>query len=108
MAETHVGAQPNGNVSRLTFRLTMVVGLMVTIGAGGFAIGVFSRDAAHTRGDVSENTVGRRAMQTEVNQLIRRAAAHEENHSAVERRFDAIDSALRRIDAKLSNAGRPR
>jgi hypothetical protein len=108
MAETHVGAHPNGNVSRLTFRLTMVIGLMCTIGAGGFFFGVFWDKSENSRLVVLENTKGRANMQTEVNVLLRLAAAHAETHKAVERRFDTIDKTLRRIEGKMRSQPAPR
>lgn len=101
MAETHVGAPPNGNVSRLTFRLTMVIGLMATIGGGGFFFGVFWDKSENIRLVVAENTKGRAAMQIEVNVLLRLAAAHAETHKSLERRFDSIDDALQKIDRKF-------
>jgi hypothetical protein len=85
--------------------MTMVIGLMGTIGAGGFFFGVFWDQAETIRGLVRENTKGRAGMQIEVNILLREAAAHRENHRAVERRFDGIDNALRRIDRKISPTG---
>ena len=101
MAEIGLVSHPNGNVSRLTFRLTMVIGLMGTIGAGGFFFGVFWDKAENIRLVVSENTKGRANMQTEVNVLLRLAAAHAETHKAVERRFDTIADALARIEGKI-------
>lgn len=92
------------NGSKITFRVTMLLGLIGTIIAGGWYAGVFSQEVESMKEDITSNTIGRREMRRDVIKLQTRAAGVDATGRATERRLNSIDATLRRIEEKIDSA----
>ncbi len=92
------------NGVRITFRATILIGLLGTIIAGSWYAGGFSQDVASMKTDITDNTEGRAKIGAEVIDLQTRAAAADATGRATEQRLNSIDNTLRRIERKIDRA----
>ncbi len=89
------------NGFRVTFRVTMLLGLIGTIVVGGWYAGVFSQEVESMKKDIIRNTGGREKMGQQVIDLQTRAAGVDATGRATQYRLNSIDATLRRIEGKI-------
>ncbi len=92
------------NGLRITFRVSMVLGLLGTIIAGSWYAGAFSEEVETMKREITRNTDGREDIAKKVISLQTGAAARDATAKGTEQRLDSIDNTLRRIEAKIDRA----
>ena len=94
----------NRNGFRITFRVTIFLGLLGTIVAGGWYAGGFSQEVESMKMEITRNTVGREIIAQGVINLQTKAAAVDATGRATQQRLNSIDATLRRIEGKIDMA----
>ena len=95
---------PEGNGMRVTFRLSMTLGLAGTIAAGIWWASAFTQEVRTMQGEIKVNRESREDMGKQVFGLRVRAAADDATGKAVEQRLNSIDRVLQRIERKIDRA----
>ena len=94
------------NGPKVTFRLSMTLGLAGTIAAGIWWAAAFTQEVQTMRGDIETNREHSVDVGRQVFGLRVRAAADDATGKAVEQRLNSIDTILQRIERKLDRVTR--
>ncbi len=92
------------NGSRVTFRLSMTLGLAGTIAAGIWWAAAFTQEVRTMQDDIVVNRDRSVDMGEQVFSLRVRAAADDATGKAVQQRLNSIDNILQRIERKIDRA----
>ncbi len=95
---------PDKNNMRVTFRLSMTLGLAGTIAAGIWWAAAFTQEVHTMKSDIETNRGYSEDMGKQVFGLRVRAAADDATGKAVEQRLNSIDNILQRIERKIDRA----
>jgi len=99
-------AEIQNNGSRVVFRMSITLGLILAIASGIWWAAAFTQEVITMQGEVLKNRRFSEAMGIHVFSLRERAAADIVVEKAVERRLNSIDNTLRRIEGKLDRVNR--
>ena len=94
------------NGPKVTFRLSMTLGLAGTIAAGIWWAAAFTQEVRTMQDDIETNRVYSEDVGKQVFGLRVRAAANDATGKAVQQRLNSIDSILQRIERKIDRATR--
>ena len=99
-------AEIQANGSKVVFRMSITVGLILAIASGIWWAAAFTQEVITMQSEVLKNRRFSEEMGIHVFSLRERAAADTIVERAVERRLNSIDNTLRRIEGKLDRVNR--
>ena len=99
---------PDKNNMRVTFRLSMTLGLAGTIAAGIWWASAFTQEVRKDLQTIQSNIETNREHSEDVGRQVFglrvRAAANDATGKAVQQRLNSIDNILQRIERKIDRA----